>query len=168
MIEWLKSSILGIVILGALGSLLAWAFIKAVGWFVRRVVQPAADSYLARLFVRKTAPRYLLEHLSASADPREVAVASSFYGTRLTLDWIGVFGGLILICLGTAVFRLSPGDSLAVAMTFAGSFSMFTSVSRATRNARMLSDMYDMFVGDANEAAKVRAEGEYGTRGESG
>ena len=56
MIDWLKTSIPGIVLLGALGSLVAIGLLKATAWATRRFFRPAADSVLGSVFVLLRAP----------------------------------------------------------------------------------------------------------------
>jgi hypothetical protein len=65
MLEWLKTSIAGIVLLGAIGSMLAVRILKLALFLIRRTT-PKVRSATDRVLLIFRAPHYVREHLHSS------------------------------------------------------------------------------------------------------
>jgi|GEM_PF-2790390 len=67
-IVWLKTSIAGIVVLGALGSLLAYAFLRITRWAIRKLGRPLLARFALRLFKTQVINLVLIRDLKSGAN----------------------------------------------------------------------------------------------------
>jgi hypothetical protein len=68
LIVWLKTSIAGIVVLGALGSLLAYAFLRITRWAINKFGRPLLARFALRLFKTQIINFVLIRDLKSGGD----------------------------------------------------------------------------------------------------
>lgn len=118
--EWLKNSIPGIVILGAVGSIFAVVVLKVVGLLLERYVLQARSILLQAVLGTVRGPQLIIEHLKTSKEPRELTVSIALLLTVVILTCAGMVIGTLMVCLGAVASSNSAqtGQELA----FMGSF----------------------------------------------
>jgi hypothetical protein len=74
LIVWLKTSIAGIVVLGALGSLLAYAFLRITRWAIRKFGHPLLARFALRLFKTQIINLVLIRDLKSRSDKADLVL----------------------------------------------------------------------------------------------
>lgn len=98
MSEWLKTTIPGILVLGAAGSIVAVALLKLFGWLARRVITPRLTGFVAQRIAAILVQFAFVKHLKDS-NRLELALAyTAMLGAETT--WVRVW----LAALGNAIF----------------------------------------------------------------
>lgn len=150
MIEWLKTSILGMVLLGALGSVLAVFVIAAC----RPLIARTATSTL--IFFHK--PRLAAEHFRKSADVRKLVVSCAFLlGAAIS------FGTLSLTTFGLlylGVLLRVPTKPYGQVFVFSTSFVGFTALLCQFRAIWYISSIYSALMDTTEKKINDRTQAE--------
>lgn len=161
MIEWLKTSIPGLILLGAVGSMLAVGILKLAVVCIRRAFAPAFHSATGRVFTLFRASHYIVEHLRESDDPRELIVTCMIVLAGFFFDCICMAMGFLFFAIGIATIHAAPTTNLGSSMAFFGSFFTFFSMFNSTIGFRDMCAIYKIHMKSAEEKAKASAAAEF-------
>ncbi|WP_332734381.1 hypothetical protein [Flavihumibacter sp.] len=139
-IEWIKTSIPGIILLGAIGSILAAALLKLLALVVARWLLPAKSSLTKYVYGFRNGPQLVIEHLKASQDPRELLVTVALILAAQILVGGGIATGTVLTALGS--ISHSQNAEASQHLIFSGSFLSFISLLFFAKLTRHLLAIY--------------------------
>ena len=169
MIEWLKTSVPGIILLGAFGSLLAVGLLKVTAVAIRRLLGPATNSVLGRAFVFLRSPHYVLEYLrSSSTDIRELIVTCTILLGTLMLVCVLFAVGMLLMASGGSLDQIKPGTRFSNFCLFGGSFIFFIGVITGRRVVGFITQVYNIYMKRAEDDAAAKARDEFRRKAKSG
>jgi hypothetical protein len=120
--DWLKSSIVGIVLLGALGSLLAVALLHALKLALKHRSKASRFFSIRLLALVNRMPSIVEAELRKSEDPREFLAAALFFLLALFGSVFILVGGGFIAFLGLPLLFLSQtlsGISFTLGSMFA-------------------------------------------------
>lgn len=153
-IDWLKTTIPGIILLGAVGSIVAVAVLKTLAWAAARVFPPAKSSILRTLYGFHRGPSLIIEHLRSSQEPRELLVTITLLLSLQIVMGASLAVGVLLIPMG-AVSRPQNVD-LAQRLVFSGSMLAFVSAFFLAGTARLLFSIYMVHMGEVETRVQGR------------
>jgi hypothetical protein len=158
MIEWLKTSIPGIIILGAIGSMLAVGILKLAVTLLRRFAPPLRKHTIGRVLIFLRAPRYLIEHLHSSDDSKELIVTCIFVLAQFIFMALAMCMGFLMIVVGAASQSLS-GHRFPL-IVFLGSLLFFLSTFFTLHYMSILTLIYYSHMKQTDAAAIVQSRGD--------
>lgn len=160
--EWFKTSILGIIVLGSVGSLIAVAILKVAVIMTRKVIRPGIHTIWGKIFLLSRSPYYVIEMLKERGDPARVAV------TCTMLLFTGIMG--VGLALSSQLFFVL---GILYPITSLSSFSLFVAtiiVSSCgfslgvftTRLAyKFIFALYEAYMDDIEKAVEKRVTEEF-------
>lgn len=153
-IEWLKTSIAGIILLGAIGSVVAVVLLKSVAFLAGRLLPPAKSSLLRIAFGFFRGPALIVEHLKSSQDPREVLVTIMLFLALQILTCAGIVTGTVLSAIGA----IAPAENVSFAnmLVFYGSLMTCLNMFFFILCMRHMFAIYMIYMGHAESSAKKR------------
>lgn len=158
MIEWLKTSLLGIIILGAFGSMLAIAILKAMDPLIHRIGPPILKRTLGRALLVMRAQKHFIDYLRSSKDSRELIVTCTvtlaFFGSWMVFMSLG-FVGVIVMRVTHKNF-----DSSQLLSMILGWVVVFTCAFFAFNNLTLLVRIYNLHMEHAEAASIAQAKAE--------
>jgi len=161
MIDWLKTTIPGIILLGAVGSILAVGIIKVCTLLFSRVLKPTMNSALGFAFAAMRGPHYVVEYLRTSTDVRELIVTCT-----LLHSYVVFFAAFSVIGIATSIAGvLMKTDEVLTGMSrywvLGGSFLFFISVIGVKFILNVIWELYFIYMKQADEQALVRARDDF-------
>lgn len=147
MLGSLKNSILGIVLLGAIGSLLAVGILKLSAFILRRIVKPKVNSIIGAISAGIEGPFRVIDQLGDSSDVRQVLV------TAIALIAIEVFSASLFVFGGVILFvsaALPPSARSAISVLF-GSTSFFLGLFLIRKSLNYVFALYSVYMGEIEE-----------------
>lgn len=164
--NWLKDSLGGIVVLGAIGSILAVVILKILNYTARTTIPSTARTLRKHFAVNKRASRLVFEELKRRKNTPGIITAFAYLQSRLTLYlmlalcFTALLSGSYLVPLSTPVTSIASDVIRLVSLT------MITLLLLLFRQQRsIIIDAFELFVGSIDAAATDTAEAEFdGTR----
>jgi hypothetical protein len=165
MIEWLRTSIPGIILLGAAGSILALLLLKAIRVIIHRTLAPFGKKTFFWTFLTFRTPHYVIEHLRSSTDIRELIVTSALF-LSLLISFASLALLLAILMIVIALYILStPGrDTEGQTVLLTTSFFFFICLIISARLSAWLLQLYMVYMKTADDAATAKAQDEISHR----
>ncbi|WP_323883113.1 hypothetical protein [Aeromonas hydrophila] len=154
-IEWLRTSISGIIILGALGSILSVGLLKLTAYCIARWGSPAKNLAYRVLYYSLYGRKIVIEHLKGEHSTHELLVTIITLGVFNIIMTIFLVTGLIIVILGA--INIEQNIELSLQLTFFGSFFVFTSGFMSISSSRHLYQIYTIFMGNIEKSAIDKA-----------
>lgn len=154
-IEWLKSSISGIIILSAIGSILSVGFLKLTTYCIARWGSPAKNLSYRALYYSLYGRKIVIDYLKGEHSTRELLVTIITLGVFNIIMTIFLVTGLIISILGA--INVKHNLEISLQLTFFGSFLVFTSGFLSIRSSLNLYQIYTIFMGDIEKSAIDKA-----------
>jgi len=152
MIEWLKTSVLGIILLGAIGSLLAVGLVKIGIFALNRLFRPALGSIIGTALSFIYAPELIFERLRTSAGVHELIATSTIMLATFVFSAGAFLAGFTMAVIGVG---LSSSYLL-----FSGSLLFFCNLPFFILSAKNIVKFYDAFMSTIDaEAIKLARKG---------
>jgi hypothetical protein len=164
MIEWLKTSILGLILLGAVGSILAVGVLKLSAFLIQRLFKPAFHSTAGRVFVLLRASHYVIEHLRRSDDPRELIVTCMIALGSFLFISTAALAGFLFFAVGIATQHADPDAAIGSEMILSGSLLFFIGTFLSLRLLRIMWAIYEVHMRSVEERATADAADEFRKR----
>jgi hypothetical protein len=169
MIEWLKTTIPGIILLGALGSVLAVGLLKVTAVAISRFLRPATKSVLGRAFVFLRSPHYVVEYLrSSSTDIRELIVTCTFLLASVVFACEFIVIGILIMVVSASLDQIKPGTHFSDFSLFFGSFLFFSGIILGKKILGLITQVYDIYMKRAEDDAAAKARDEFRRKAKSG
>src|SRR6266478_2603573 len=146
MIEWLRTTIPGIIILGAIGSILAVVVLRVCRSLLIRLLKPLGIriASVAVFFFR--VEHHIIEYLRSSSDVRELITTCTVFLAVLILWACLTLASLMLLLVGVLISTLAPNDFNGPILTFAGSFSAFSFAILWQTELRAILQLYYLYM----------------------
>ena len=158
MIEWLKTSLPGIIILGAIGGVGTVAILKIGAAIADRYGPPALTNTLGRLYVALNASRHVVDHLRSSNDPRELIVTCFLLSIQFVFSvgtMCAAFVGAVFVASTKTLYWSAFSDLMIalIALFVASLYGVFLV-------SRVATALY-VHMSSPEKAAKTKAEAEF-------
>lgn len=155
MIDWLKTSIPGIIILGAIGSMFAVGILKLAVALLGRYAPPLRKHTIGRVLIFLRAPKYLTEHLHSSDDSKKLIVTCTFVLAEFMFMALAMCLGFLMVVVGAA-FQSISGQRFSL-IAFLGSLLFFLSTFFTLHYMSVLTLIYYSHMKETDDAAIVQA-----------
>jgi hypothetical protein len=151
LIEWLKTSILGIIILGAIGSILSFFIIKIFAYCATRWLSPMRSLAYRTFYHTIYGGKVVAEHFKGVHSSRELFVTMIITGVFNIGMNIFLVTGLIVTILGS--IHLNQDIELGQSLSFFGSFLTCTAGLMSIKSIRQLYKIYIIYMGPVEKSA---------------
>lgn len=163
-IEWLKTSIPGIVILGAVGSIFAVLVLKLLGFLLQRPLLQMRSTLLRPILGAVRGPSLIIDYLKTSKDPRELVVTIALLLSLAVLTCAGIAAGTVLVGLGA--LSESGGAEVGQHLALMGSFLASICMIFFAWVTRHLHSIYMIHMGHAETKVKEQISNIVNSRGD--
>jgi hypothetical protein len=144
MIDWLKSTIPGIVILGAIGCIIAVGILRVSALIVARVLTPAVGSAIRVLLILRNGPNQTAKYLHDYGTTREIVAGCALFMVLTVFNANLALAGFLLPAFGALGECMGDMRNRAV---FVGSLASCASAIMAGFLVRTLWVLYFKFQG---------------------
>lgn len=158
-ITWLKTSILGTILLGAISSILAVGILRLLARLPARYRSPLLRKLVSYLYIPYRSPHSVLEHLRASSDPRTVVVTCVVLLAQFCFFSLLLCSGFILVTLLAAIIK-HPSGPFQYACLFFSTFVGVSGAINASRILTLLEAIYKLYMEDPQTGAVARPKKE--------
>ena len=157
MIEWLRTSIPGIILLGAAGSILAMALLKVSRTVIYRILMRFGQEAHIIFVQFFRVPYYVLEHLRSSTDVRELIVTSVLL-LAIFILWTSVaLISAMFMAVGVALALNSPTQAKGFPILLGASFFFFFNLLVSGEAFGWLMRLYTVHMKNADREAVAKA-----------
>ncbi|WP_421315085.1 hypothetical protein [Aeromonas veronii] len=151
LIEWLKTSIFGMVILGAIGSILAFFIINSFIYCATRWLSPMRGLAYRVFYHIIYGEKVVTEHFKGTHSSRELFVTMIIIGVFNIGMNIFLVTGLIVTILGS--IHVKQDIELGQSLSFFGSFLTCTAGLMSIKSIRQLYNIYNIYMGPVEKSA---------------